>query len=133
MTKTRKTCPAGLIFAAMLVTLPAGAADLDAAAVRNLVSGKMWITEKLLNSSQLKSFDWKKDGTLCVRLGGTNGKCDDSGSWKLDGARVCYELSWWLKTQDMASACLDVADLGNGRYAANMSSGTRFMEFTVAR
>lgn len=132
MTTTCKTYWGGLCLVAMLVPLPAGAADLGSDAVRKLVSGMMWSTEKMLNSNQLRSFDWKKDGTLCLRLGGTSGKCDDSGTWKIVGQRVCYELTWWMKSNDMMSACLGVADLGNGRYEAKLVSGTPFMQFTVA-
>jgi len=132
MTTTCKTYSGGLCLVAMLVALPAGAADLAPDAVRKLVSGMMWTTEKMLNSTQLRSFDWKKDGTLCLRLGGTSGRCDDNGTWKIDGQRVCYQLTWWMKSQDMASACLSVADLGNDRYVAKIPSGSTFMEFTVA-
>jgi hypothetical protein len=116
----------------MLAALPADAAELGSDAVRKLVSGTVWSTERMLNSNQLRSLDWKKDGTLCLRLGGTSGKCDDSGTWRIVGQRVCYELTWWMKSYDMASACLGVSDLGNGRYEAKLVNGTSFMQFTVA-
>jgi hypothetical protein len=128
---TGKSHSGGLFLAGMLVVLPAAAADLAPDAVRKLVSGMMWTTEKMLNSTQLRSFDWKRDGTLCLRLGSTSGKCDDNGTWKIDGQRVCYQLTWWMKSYDLASACLNVADLGNGRYEAKIPSGSTFMEFTV--
>jgi hypothetical protein len=130
MTKTRKTY-LGLVF--LMVALPAGAADLGSDQVRNLANGAMWSTKNMLNSNQLRSFDWKKDGTLCLRLGGTDGKCDDQGTWKVEGQRMCYELTWWMKSQGMTSACFGVSDLGNGSYEATLPSGTRFMQFTVAR
>ena len=131
MTMTCRKYSSGMFLVAMLVALPAGASELGSDAVRNLVGGTTWSTESLLNSTQLRSFDWKKDGTLCVRFGGTSGKCDDSGTWKVVGERVCYELTWWLKSYDMTSSCLGVSDLGNGRYEAKLANGTPFMQFTV--
>ena len=131
MSIARKGLPVAFSFSAMFLASPSGAADLGSDAVKNLVGGKMWTTEKMLNSNQLRSFEWKKDGTVCLRLGSTSGKCDDSGTWRIDGDRVCWEFTWWMKSQDMASACLGVAELGKGRYEAKMASGLRLMDFTV--
>lgn len=131
MSITRKWLSVAFSFSTMLLASASGAADLASDAVKNLVGGKMWVTENMLNSRQLRSFEWKKDGTVCLRLGSTSGKCDDSGTWRIDGARVCWEFTWWMKTYDMASACLGVAELGKGRYEAKMANGGTFMEFTV--
>ena len=131
MAATRKALSCGFLFSTMLIAGPSAAAELGADAVRNLVGGKMWIAEKMLSTNQLRSFEWKDDGSVCLRLGSTSGRCDDSGHWKIDGARVCWDFTWWMKTYDLASTCLGIAELGKGRYEAKMANGTTFMEFTV--
>ena len=131
MGKTHKALSYGFLFSTILIAEPSAAAELGADAVRNLVGGKMWIAEKMLTSTQIGAFEWKKDGSVCLRLGTTSGRCDDSGHWKIDGTRVCWEFTWWMKTYDLASACLGIAELGKGRYEAKMANGTTFMEFTV--
>jgi hypothetical protein len=132
MRAASKALLVSFFFSATLLARPSGAADLGADAVKSLLGGKMWKTEKMGQSNQLGSFEWKKDGMVCLRLGdNTSGKCDDSGTWRIDGARLCWEFTWWLKTYDMASACLGVAELGKGRYEAKMASGFKFMDFTV--
>ena len=76
---------------------------------------------------------WNKDGTVCVHIGEASGKCHDTGTWEISGARVCYKMTWWLKSYDMTSECLGVVDLGNGRYQARIPSGSRVWEFTLAK
>lgn len=112
---------------------PVGASELNADAVRGLVSGRTWALENILDSNQTGALEWKKNGTVCLRLGDERGKCDDSGTWKISGAHVCYEVSWWLKSYGMSSICLGVADLGKGRYQARLADGSRVWEFTLAR
>ncbi len=133
MSNTRKLLSGGLVTVAMLAALPAGAKDLDADSVRKLASGKTWSTAKMAQSTQPVSFEWKADGTVCLRLGETSGKCADSGTWKVVDQRICYEMTWWLKSYDLMSACLSVADLGHGSYEAKIPSGTSVFQFTVAK
>lgn len=131
MSTTRRARSVGCSLLAMVMAGQSGAADLGADAVSGLVGGTTWSAQVL--DTQAASWDWKKDGTVCLRLGNTSGQCDDSGTWKLDGGRVCYRLTWWLKSYDMTSACLNVAELGNGRYEAKAVNGSRFMRFTIVR
>lgn len=131
MATAHKALSVGFLFLTMLTSRPSGAADLGADAVGRLVSGTTWSARVL--DTQAASWDWKTDGTVCLRLGGADGRCDDSGTWKLDGDRVCYQLTWWLKSYGMTSACLSVAELGHGRYEAKAANGNRFMQFTLAR
>lgn len=123
----------GLVTVTMLAAIPAGAKDLDADSMRKLASGKTWSAANLLNSTQSASFDWKADGTVCLRLDSTSSKCDDSGTWKIVDQRICYEMTWWLKSYDLKSACLSVVDLGKSRYEAKLPSGTSFFKFTVMK
>jgi hypothetical protein len=131
MSETRKGLSVGLVFLTMLSGSPSGAADLGSDAVQRLAAGKMWITKQIADSRALASFEWKRDGTVCLRLTETSGKCDDSGTWRIDDARVCWEFTWWAKSQGMTSACLSVAELGKGLYEAKVASGTQFLVFTV--
>lgn len=131
MPTTCDALPVGFLVSTLLMSAPSSAADLDAQSIRRLVSGTTWSARVL--DTQAASWDWKSDGTVCLRLGGTSDKCDDSGTWKLDGERVCYQMTWWLKSYGLTSACLSVAELGNGRYEAKTVNGSRFMQFTIVR
>jgi hypothetical protein len=141
MTMRSWTYVGGLLCAAALGATPAGASseagaspELGADAVLKLVSGRTWLTEKILDSRNTGVMAWKKDGTVCLHIGGdASGKCHDTGTWKMSGTRVCYQMTWWGKSQGILSECLGVADLGNGRYQARIPSGSRVWEFTLAR
>ena len=104
---------------------------LDAVAVKALVANRAW-TSTSGSSGTVRYWAWKSDGSLCYRMMQKDGKCDDTGQWKLDRNRVCYELSWWGKSQGLNSKCFPVADLGKGRYAALEDNGVHFLEFTVS-
>jgi len=135
MANRGKAYSLGLVFTAWLIALPVGAADLDANAVRALASGKTWSTNGFLESysrGQAVVFEWRADGAACVRLAGSTGKCDDSGTWKIVDQRICYELTWWLKQYDMSSECFGITDLGKGTYEAKLRNGSSIMKFTVA-
>jgi hypothetical protein len=131
MSLTRSGLSVACLFSAMLWASPSRAADLASDDLKGLVGGKMWVTEQVADARTLASFEWKKDGTVCLRLSDTSGKCHDNGTWRIDDARLCWEFTWWAKTSGMISACVSVAELGTGRYEAKTASGTRFLLFTV--
>jgi hypothetical protein len=131
MSVTRKGPWIALSSSAMFLAGPSVAADLGSDAVKALVGGKMWIAEQVADARSHTSFEWKADGTVCLRLSDTAGKCDDSGTWRMDGAQVCWKFTWWLKSVDMTTACVSVAELDKGRYQAKVASGNQFMVFSV--
>ena len=116
----------------MFGALPAVAADLPADAVGALVKGKTWTTTKVLNYVRTDTWEWRANGIVCLRLDRREGKCDDSGSWTIKGANVCYQLEWWQRSQDLSSACFSVSDLGNGQYEAKLPSGSSVLRFSVS-
>jgi hypothetical protein len=122
------------VLAAMAVFLisaaqHAEAGALDAAAVKNLVSGHTWQVK--FGSGVVAFWSWKSDGTLCPRQD-KDGDCVDNGTWKLDGGRLCYELTYLGGSEGWKSNCLRIVDHGQGRYEALQDNGLTFWEFAVA-
>ena len=127
-----------LLFAALTVAAVAIAKDdakkvLDASAVKALISNHMLESKQVTGGSGYNYWAWKSDGSVCIRIAGKTGKCDDKGRWKLDGNRLCWELEWFGNDLKLKSACVDVADQGKGRYLATDKSGTVLLDFTVLK
>lgn len=117
---------------AFLLSAPAAAANLDAKAARSLISNQTWATRSSAGTMDLY-WTWKSDGTVCVRNGERAGSCMDTGTWKLEGERMCYELTWWGAESGFKSACYRITDLGKARYGAVQDNGITIFEFAVAR
>ncbi|MEP6607900.1 MAG: hypothetical protein ABJA83_04405 [Burkholderiaceae bacterium] len=131
MLNTRNAFHGVLAIVTIAAALPVLAANLDANALQKLTSGKTWSATKIGTSTQPASFEWKVDGTVCLRLGQSGGKCDDQGTWKIVGQGVCYQMTWWLKSYDLMSSCLAVEDLGKGDYEAKLPTGGPFFKFKI--
>jgi hypothetical protein len=123
----------GLMLVVALAATAAGSKDLAGDSLRKLATGNTWSTAGMLNSAQPASFEWMNDGTVCLRMGSTSGKCDDRGTWKIVDQRICYELTWWLKSYGLTSECLTVEDLGKGTYEAKLPSGSPMFKFTSTK
>jgi hypothetical protein len=108
----------------------AAGVKLDAKALQSLLSNRLWRL-KPASSADAYFWSWKSDGSVCVRFEEKNAKCDDTGHWKLDGGRVCYELTWWGESLGFRSACFHVVDQSKGRYEAIEDNGVTAFEFTV--
>ena len=111
-------------------SLQAIAANLDATAAKPLVNDRMWQQPQAHGSGQL-FWAWKSDGTACLRTDGKTSKCADTGKWKLEGDRLCYELTWWGKSSGRNSACFRINDHGKGQYEAIQDNGITLFEFSV--
>jgi hypothetical protein len=109
--------------------LPTGAATLDAKAARNVISGHT--LQIKFTSGTVAFWSWGSDGSLCPRASDKDSDCIDKGTWKLDGKRVCYELTWLGETEGFKSHCFRVADHGQGHYEALSDNGLTFWEFSV--
>jgi hypothetical protein len=109
----------------------AATATLDAKAARSLISDRVWQIKKK-NAAGHDYWSWKSDGSVCVRLSEKTGKCADTGRWKLDGERLCYELTWLGVTWGMKSACFRISDRGKGRYEGLQDNGFTLFEFTIS-
>jgi hypothetical protein len=120
-----------LPFLLLCATSQAAGQVLDTAAARSLLSNRLWLL-KPASSPDPYFWSWKSDGSVCVRFEEKSAKCDDTGRWKLDHGRVCYDLTWWGESLGFRSACFRIVDHHNGRYEAIEDNGVTAFEFTVA-
>ena len=118
-----------LAFAAFSLCAPAAADTLDAKALSGVVSGHTWQEKNIAGAGYLY-WTWNSDGSVCLRQEPT-GSCMDTGSWKLDGDSVCYDLSWWGKSGGYNARCFRIADKGGGHYEMIPVSGVTTFEFTI--
>lgn len=109
----------------------AGAAALDAQATKNLLSDHTWQIK--FTSGTVAFWTWRSDGSVCPRSNTINSECIDKGTWKLNGDRVCYELTWLGSTAGFKSQCFRVVDHGQGHYEASLDNGLPFWDFSVAK
>lgn len=126
-----------LLCAALAIATVAIAKDgdkkfLDAKAAKNLISNRTWQANKVADSGY-SYWSWKSDGSVCLRDGSKTGKCDDTGSWKLEDDRFCYELTWWGKSIGLDSACFRIADQGKGHYLGIKDNGLESLSFSVLK
>ena len=75
----------------LLANSPAEAQELDSAAIQNLALQGTWAAE----NPEWGNWSWNKDETVCLRVGDTEGKCADTGTWVINDNVICYELTWW--------------------------------------
>lgn len=115
-----KKYPIMLVFAYAVVTLfavtPIVAQTLNADGVKKLQVGKTWAQKGLGDIFSETYWEWKADGSICVRLTEKTGSCDYSGSWKADDDRICYKLDKFDGEADDASRCIFVSEQTTGRY-----------------
>ena len=134
-----KTCPRLLIpflipFFTLCAGLPAAAATLDAKAAKSLISDRVW-QQKYQSGPTFNYWSWKSDGSVCLQLRtyDKTAKCTDTGRWKLEAERLCYELTWFGASQGRKAACFRIANQGEGRYEAISDNGLTFFEFSVVQ
>ena len=105
---------------------------LDSAAANKLTADHTW-AQKPVRGPGFLYWSWKGDGTACLRTDEPKGKCADTGTWKMDAERVCYNLTWWGESTKLKSACFRIADKGKGKYAMVMEGGITSYEFSVMK
>jgi len=108
----------------------AATATLDAKATKNLMLDHVW---QMKLGSGHAYWSWKSDGSVCFRVEAGEGKCADTGSWKLDGNRLCYDLTWWGASGGFKSSCFRVSNKGKGWYEAVEDNGVTLFEFSAAK
>ncbi len=110
-------------------SLPAQAGELGEAQIRDLIAQDFWRVE---SGASDNFFIWQPDGTLCVKVHapGDDG-CDDAGTWKQDGDRLCYGLSWWGRAYDMHEACMRISRPSGGPYEMIDANGLVAWRFEV--
>jgi hypothetical protein len=107
------------------------ATELTADALTKLAAGNVWSASRTVSATQRTTWKWMADGTVCMWQGPPDGKCADDGTWRVVDTRICYQLTWWLKTYDLTAACFSVIDMGKGNYEARLPSGSLFLAFVV--
>ena len=131
-TALQSVIPYLILPVAFCAATPVFAATLDAKAARSLISDRVWQQQRRTGSGFVYWY-WKSDSSVCIRLEDKNSKCDDTGHWKLDGDRLCFEITWYLKSAGGNSACFRISSQGEGRYEAISDNGLTFFEFTVPK
>lgn len=108
------------------------AATLDANAVKTLTANRVWQVKRPRGPGY-DYWSWNSDGSVCLRLGEKTGKCADTGRWRLEGERFCYELTWWGESYGLKSACFRISDQGQGRYGWLSDNELNAYEFSVVK
>ena len=134
-----KQCTMMLVFAYAVVTLltvtPLEAGTLNADGVKKVVVGKIW-SEKGLGGLFSSSFwEWKANGSLCLRLFEKTGTCDYKGHWNFEADRVCYILERRAGQSGTKSKCVRIAQPKAGlyEYQALGDNNVFVFEFTVLK
>ncbi len=96
----------------LLAKSPAEATELDGAAIPKLALQGIWIAEH----PEWGNWSWNKDETVCLRVGETEGKCADTGTWVINDNVICYELTWWGEASGVRKNCFTAQAPGDGRY-----------------
>jgi hypothetical protein len=134
--KIRRTLQiaAAAVFALAAVLLPSqiAAATLDGKAAGRLLSGRD-MASKNIGGEGFFYWTWNADGSVCMRLQEENGKCVDTGTWKIERDRVCYAFTWWGKSDGWGANCFRVSEGAKGYYEAIQDNGMRLFEFTVGK
>jgi len=104
---------------------------LDAKTLQTLASGHTWRAKFYFPTPTFWS--WNPDGSFCLQVSGESGKCDDTGTWKLDGNRLCYETTWWGQTTGLGAGCIRVVALGKGSYDAIQDNGMSIYTFSLVK
>ena len=114
-----KQCAMMVVFTYVLVTLltvtPLAAATLNVDSVKKVLIGKIW-AERGKGPFSESFWEWKEDGSLCLRLFEKTGSCDYVGHWKLEADRVCYILERTAGKSGTKSRCVRISESTTGRY-----------------
>lgn len=117
-------------FFVVCAAVPAETVTLDAKAAKSLISDHVW---QMKHGSGYVYWSWKSDGSVCLRAEAGEGQCADTGSWKVAGNRLCYDLTWWGACGGYNFGCFRVSDKSKGWYEAIKDNGLTSFEFSVAK
>ena len=127
-----------LVFAYAVVTLlsvtPLAAGTLNADAVKKVLVGKIW-AERGKGPFSESFWEWKEDGSICLRLFEKTGSCDYKGHWNLEADRVCYILERRAGLSGTKSKCIRISEpkAGEFEYEALDENNALVFEFTVLK
>ena len=105
---------------------------VDGNAAKAVASGNTWESKKV-GIGGYAYWEWKADGSVCMRSEEKTGKCTDTGTWKMDGDRLCWQLEWYGGDLGFKSNCVRLSDKGKGRYLGIDDQGSTMFDFTVLK
>ena len=115
-----------LMLALGLLASPQAVADmLERDVTQKLAFQGMWVAEH----PEKGNWSWNKDKTVCLRIGDTEGKCADTGTWAVNDNVICYELTWWGKSTGNRNVCFTVQAHNDGRYETLYHGGAMVSTF----
>ena len=84
--------------------------EVNAEQLRALAAGRTWAIAfygDLTDKTRTAYWDFKPDGAVCARLANNppGSSCADSGKWRLEGDKLCWELGWLGKTDGFQAVC----------------------------
>lgn len=91
-----------LAFINSIVTVRAD--ELHGQKLNELMAKGKWVSE----DREFGSWEWKQDGTVCLRLLESEAQCSDTGTWNVKEGVVCYKLSWWGSASGVQENCFTV-------------------------
>jgi hypothetical protein len=124
-----------LVFAAVTASVASAVAqELDAEQLKQLVSGKTLAIAfygDLNDKLRTAYWDFTSDGKVCARLGNNprGSRCADTGTWKLQGDALCWELGFLGKTDGFQSVCGRAKPAGDAYQFIDSKSGMSLMAF----
>jgi hypothetical protein len=112
--------------------------ELPSEQLKPLVSGRTWAIAfygDLSDKMRTAYWDFQRDGRVCARLANNppGSKCADTGSWRLDGDTLCWELSWFGKSDGFDKACGRARPSGDNYQFVNVKNGGSLMAFRPQR
>ena len=113
----------------LLFNSPAEAQALDGTAVKDLALQGTWAAQ-----DGYGYWSWKEDNSVCIRLFEKDAKCADTGTWTINDNVICYEYTWWGKSNGVGTNCITVHALGDDRYETLHHGGamvSTFFKFKV--
>ena len=106
----------------------------ESRALLNGTTWKMGTHGNFTYKNWVTYWDWKRDGSVCGRIGGANkyDPCADVGKWRLEGNRLCWQYTWLNPFEFYKVGCVRIEGTGERKYLAiNDKTGNLAFAFFV--
>ncbi len=113
-----------LLTLGLLANTPAEAQALYGTYIQKISLQVTWTAE-----NGYGYWSWKEDNSVCIRLFENDADCADTGTWTRNDDVICYEFTWWGKSNDVRTNCITVHALGDDRYDALHHGGAMVSTF----
>jgi hypothetical protein len=107
---------------------------LDAVQLKTLVTGRTWAIAfygDLADRTRTAYWDFHPDGRVCARLANNapGSRCADTGKWRLEGDKLCWELGWFGKSDGFQAACGRARSKGDAYQFIDVKNDGSLMAF----